>query len=113
MVSDSIHLEYTPVNTGMDTITLVMENCSGTDTLNGGTGNDRLEGGDGSDVFLYEYGDGDDTVKGGSGWTDRVELSNVSGGPGEAGSGWICTLPIWLIFWLYLKRASAMSPVCR
>jgi PKD repeat protein len=33
MFSDSIHLEYTPTNTGMDTITLIMENCSGTDTL--------------------------------------------------------------------------------
>ncbi|MGB0431238.1 MAG: right-handed parallel beta-helix repeat-containing protein, partial [Bacteroidia bacterium] len=33
MVSDSIHLEYTPINSGLDTITLVMENCSGTDTL--------------------------------------------------------------------------------
>ncbi|MGB0429965.1 MAG: immunoglobulin-like domain-containing protein [Bacteroidia bacterium] len=33
MVSDSIHLEYTPTNTGMDTITLVYFNCSGSDTL--------------------------------------------------------------------------------
>lgn len=32
-VTDSIHLEYTPTNTGMDTVTLVMENCTGTDTL--------------------------------------------------------------------------------
>ena len=31
--SDSIHLQYTPTTTGMDTIMLVMENCSGTDTL--------------------------------------------------------------------------------
>jgi len=32
MVSDSIHLEYTPTNSGYDTISLVMENCSGTDS---------------------------------------------------------------------------------
>ncbi|MBI3142317.1 MAG: right-handed parallel beta-helix repeat-containing protein, partial [Bacteroidetes bacterium] len=30
--SDSIHLEYTPANAGWDTIALVMENCSGTDS---------------------------------------------------------------------------------
>jgi PKD repeat protein len=32
MVSDSIHLEYTPTSAGYDTISLVMENCSGTDS---------------------------------------------------------------------------------
>ncbi|MBI1184326.1 DUF5011 domain-containing protein [bacterium] len=31
--SDSIHLEYTPRNTGMDTIKLIMENCSGIDSI--------------------------------------------------------------------------------
>ena len=31
--SDSIHLEYTATNTGMDTISLVMENCSGKDSI--------------------------------------------------------------------------------
>ncbi|MBI1184328.1 DUF5011 domain-containing protein [bacterium] len=32
-VSDSIHLEYTPRNTGMDTIKLIMENCTGKDSI--------------------------------------------------------------------------------
>lgn len=32
-VSDSLHLEYTPTNTGLDTITLVYFNCGGNDTL--------------------------------------------------------------------------------
>jgi len=32
-VSDSIHLEYTPTNTGLDTIQLIMENCSGQDSV--------------------------------------------------------------------------------
>jgi len=33
MVSDSIHLEYAPTRAGIDTITLVHFNCSGSDTL--------------------------------------------------------------------------------
>ncbi|MFY0675499.1 MAG: DUF5011 domain-containing protein, partial [Bacteroidia bacterium] len=32
-VTDSIHMVYTPSNVGLDTVTLVMENCSGSDTV--------------------------------------------------------------------------------
>ncbi|MCB0736053.1 MAG: hypothetical protein KDC92_00975, partial [Bacteroidetes bacterium] len=32
-VSDSFHLSYTPLNTGLDTITLYQENCTGIDSL--------------------------------------------------------------------------------
>jgi PKD repeat protein len=31
--SDSIHLEYTPTSAGMDTVQLIMENCSGLDSI--------------------------------------------------------------------------------
>ena len=37
---------------------------NGDDTLWGGLGNDTLFGGDGSDVFIYESGDGKDTISG-------------------------------------------------
>jgi hypothetical protein len=33
VATDSIHLTYTATNTGMDTISLVMENCSGKDSI--------------------------------------------------------------------------------
>lgn len=35
---------------------------SGNDTLDGGAGNDRLYGGDGNDTFVFDSGDGIDTV---------------------------------------------------
>ncbi|MEM6340412.1 MAG: Hint domain-containing protein, partial [Pseudomonadota bacterium] len=35
---------------------------SGNDTLSGGTGNDVLTGGDGNDTFVFEVGDGADTI---------------------------------------------------
>ncbi len=37
---------------------------AGNDTLKGGKGNDKLWGGDGADTFIYEYGDGKDTIFG-------------------------------------------------
>jgi len=43
---------------GGDTVT----GGSGNDTLDGGTGNDSLTGGDGDDVFVYDPGDGADTI---------------------------------------------------
>lgn len=43
---------------GNDTITL----GSGNDTLNGGTGNDILQGGGGDDMYVFNRGDGIDTI---------------------------------------------------
>ena len=40
----------------------VIYGLSGDDTLIGGTGNDQLVGGDGSDTYIYEAGDGSDTI---------------------------------------------------
>ena len=49
------------------------------DTLAGGAGDDSLAGGNGSDVYLYELGDGDDTIADlvtnvGFGDADRIEF---------------------------------------
>ena len=35
---------------------------TGDDSIGGNTGNDRLEGGDGDDIFVYDVGDGLDTI---------------------------------------------------
>ncbi|WP_293875024.1 calcium-binding protein [Sphingomonas sp. UBA978] len=39
-----------------------LDGGSGNDTLAGGTGADRLEGGDGNDIYLFNRGDGSDTI---------------------------------------------------
>ena len=46
-------------NDGNDT--LYADN--GNDTLSGGTGNDKLYGGYGNDTYIYNLGDGDDTIE--------------------------------------------------
>ncbi|BAM90337.1 putative calcium binding hemolysin protein [Bradyrhizobium oligotrophicum S58] len=48
----------------------------GNDVLAGGTGNDYLEGGNGNDVYLFDLGDGQDTVldNGGSGELDVLNF---------------------------------------
>ena len=43
----------------------------GNDTIEGGTGNDNLTGGDGADVFVYNNGDGNDTI------TDYAEEDRI------------------------------------
>lgn len=40
----------------------ILRGDSGDDTLVGGTGNDRLEGGRGDDTYLFDLGDGQDTI---------------------------------------------------
>ena len=47
----------------------------GDDILEGGTGNDTLEGGEGDDVYLFNAGDGQDTI------FDNGPLFGVNGGP--------------------------------
>ncbi|MGB0681988.1 MAG: Ig-like domain-containing protein [Magnetovibrionaceae bacterium] len=60
---------------------------SGNDTLVGGEGDDSAWGGGGNDLFIFGSGDGSDYFDGGSGWTDTVQLEDVTGGPG-GDSGW-------------------------
>ncbi|MGJ8534856.1 MAG: cadherin-like domain-containing protein, partial [Alphaproteobacteria bacterium] len=59
-------------------------------TLDGGQGDDKLAGGDGDDIFIYESGDGSDTVSGGTGWTDAIELSGFDSG--SYGTDWTVTI---------------------
>ncbi|MCR9237715.1 MAG: cadherin-like domain-containing protein, partial [Alphaproteobacteria bacterium] len=59
-------------------------------TLTGGQGDDKLAGGDGDDIFIYESGDGSDTVSGGAGWTDAIELSGFDSD--SYGTDWTVTI---------------------
>ena len=59
---------------------------SGDDIIIGGLGDDNLYGGTGDDLFIFHEGDGSDTISGGSGWTDTIQLFNAdaSGAPDAA-----------------------------
>lgn len=59
-----------------DTFTLTLQGVAGNDTLNGGKGNDVLNGGGGGDTYLYNLGDGLDTL------SDREGQDTVSFGAG-------------------------------
>ncbi len=51
----------------------VLYGISGNDTLNGGLGGDYLLGGGGDDTYVYNRGDGEDTVEeNGSGWENTI-----------------------------------------
>jgi len=52
----------------------------GNDVMVGGEDNDYLSGGEGNDLFIYQDGDGSDTVLGGAGWTDTISLQGDDGG---------------------------------
>ncbi|MCF6215820.1 MAG: tandem-95 repeat protein [Emcibacter sp.] len=62
---------------------------TGDDTLIGGTGNDSMFGGEGSDIFVFGADEGNDTVDGGSGWTDTIQLNDMGD---DAQAGWTLTL---------------------
>ncbi len=57
-----------------DTFTLTLQGVAGNDTLQGGKGNDLLNGGGGNDTYVYNAGDGLDTL------TDREGQDTVSFG---------------------------------
>jgi Ca2+-binding RTX toxin-like protein len=61
---------------GNDTI----EGAVGNDTIKGGDGNDSIKGGDGNDLFIYQAGDGADTISdfnvGNSGSIDDGDTTN-------------------------------------
>jgi hypothetical protein len=63
---------------------------AGNDVILGGEGDDYLSGGEGSDLFIYQDGDGSDTVLGGAGWTDTISLQDSDGG--EMSGDWTVTI---------------------
>ncbi|WP_321393402.1 tandem-95 repeat protein [Emcibacter sp.] len=68
----------------------VLWTSTGDDTLTGGAGNDAMFGGDGNDMFIFGSNDGTDSVSGGAGWTDAIELNGFTGSASE--QGWTLTL---------------------
>ena len=50
----------------------------GDDTLTGGTGDDTLTGGAGADTFVFNSGDGKDTITDFENGTDTIDLSAIS-----------------------------------
>ena len=60
----------------------VLWGAGGNDTLRGGLGDDTLHGGAGHDLFIYQIGDGNDAIDGGSGssWVDSIQMLDSSGG---------------------------------
>ncbi|RWM91243.1 MAG: calcium-binding protein, partial [Mesorhizobium sp.] len=57
-------------NAGVDTL----NGNGGNDTLTGGAGNDTLDGGSGNDTYVFNAGDGSDTVYDTGGGTDTIQL---------------------------------------
>jgi Ca2+-binding RTX toxin-like protein len=62
----------------------------GVDKIYGGIGDDRIYGGladdtmygdSGNDIFFISRTEGNDTVLGGAGWTDTIQLTDATGGP--------------------------------
>ena len=51
---------------------------AGNDTLIGGQGNDSLRGGEGNDVYIFNKGDGEDTVCDVNGKADEIRLEHES-----------------------------------
>ncbi len=55
-----------------------IEGNEGDDTLTGGTGDDTLTGGGGADTFVFNSGDGKDTITDFTDGTDAIDLSAIS-----------------------------------
>ena len=68
-------IEHIDGGSGHDTIT----GSAGDDVIIGGTGNDNLRGGDGDDHLVFLANQGTDTVDGGEGWSDSIQLQGFSG----------------------------------
>ena len=68
-------IEHIDGGSGHDTIT----GSAGDDVIIGGTGNDNLRGGDGDDHLVFLANQGNDTVDGGEGWSDSIQLQGFSG----------------------------------
>jgi Ca2+-binding RTX toxin-like protein len=68
-----------------------LDGGAGNDLLTGGAGNDTMIGGAGDDLFVYMKAHGNDSVNGGSGWVDTVQLDQ-SAGSLEFGTDWTINL---------------------
>ena len=64
---------------------------AGNDVLTGGMGNDTMIGGSGDDLFVYMKGNGSDSMNGGSGWTDTIQMDQ-SAGSMDFGTDWTLSL---------------------
>ena len=51
---------------------------AGNDTLIGGLGNDFLEGGSGNDIYLFGWGDGQDTINNTGGGNDLLNFTDIN-----------------------------------
>jgi Ca2+-binding RTX toxin-like protein len=69
----------------------VLDGGAGNDTIIGGAGNDTMTGGAGDDLFIYFRGHGSDSVNGGSGWVDTIQLDQ-SAGSLQFGTDWTVDL---------------------
>jgi hypothetical protein len=68
---------------GEDTIT----GGAGDDTITGGAGADTLDGGDGDDTFVFNAGDGEDTINNFVVGDDDFDIDNTDGNLVEDGTG--------------------------
>jgi Ca2+-binding RTX toxin-like protein len=62
------------------------------DTIVGGTADETMIGGDGDDLFIYAEDGGSDTIDGGAGWTDTIDLSGALGDDAVYGQDWTLTV---------------------
>ena len=69
----------------------VLSGGAGNDVLTGGMGNDTMIGGSGDDLFVYMKGNGSDSMNGGSGWTDLIQMDQ-SAGSMDFGTDWTLSL---------------------
>ncbi|MEM9841310.1 MAG: hypothetical protein AAF767_01620, partial [Pseudomonadota bacterium] len=73
---------------GLNTIT----GTDGDDILVSTVHDDLMLGGDGDDLFIYEADGGSDTIDGGAGWTDSIDLSSAIGNDAIYGTDWTVTV---------------------
>jgi Ca2+-binding RTX toxin-like protein len=52
----------------------ILQGGKSTDVLDGGKGDDLLQGGDGEDTYLFNRGDGTDTIYDSAGYYDQIEV---------------------------------------
>jgi|GEM_PF-3199689 len=78
-------ISYTEMPVG-DEIT----GTSNDDIIYGFAGDDVLAGGDGNDIFIFDQGDGNDSVNGGAGdgWVDSIDLSAYAEDASDPSSPW-------------------------
>ena len=99
--SDLLEFKETgsPDNVGisLDNVSLVetdvtLVGTDGDDKITGGSGDDVLIGGDGNDLFIYGADGGSDSIDGGTGWTDAIDLSAALGDDAVYGDDWTVTI---------------------